>query len=384
MTADDDYSLQPMPEPEKASPASPVPAAEPTTTPTVAASSANPNSGLLLSFVIPVFNEEESLEALHAEIHSVADDLAAVEIVFVDDGSSDGSWQTIRRLQEKDATVSAIRFRRNFGKAAALTAGFAAAHGDRVFTLDADLQDDPREIPKFLRKIDDGYDVVSGWKKIRHDPWHKTMPSLVFNAMVSRLTGVFLHDHNCGFKCYRDEVLDEIQLYGEFHRFTGVLADARGFRVGEVIVRHRARKFGQSKYGWRRFLRGFVDLLTIKFLTSFQNRPQHLLGSLGILFFCLGLLGLGCLSFEWFLTQLGWASYGPLHQRPLLTFSATTLLLGAQMLSIGLLAELITARNQHETNIYSVAERRLGTRWSAPEPTSVSDNRSLRKDLPTT
>jgi dolichol-phosphate mannosyltransferase len=327
----------------------------------------------LLSLVIPVYNERESLEPLYKEITEVAAALAyETEILFVDDGSDDGSWQTICALHSADERVSAVRFRRNFGKAAALAAGFALARGQRVLTLDADLQDDPHEIPRFLSAIDEGYDVVSGWKRVRRDPWHKRLPSRVFNGTVSALTGVYLHDHNCGFKCYREEVLDEIQLYGEFHRFTPVLADAKGFRVGEIVVNHRPRQFGRSKYGWERFLRGFLDLLTVKFLTAYRNRPQHLLGSLGLVCFAAGTLGLVYLSVVWLLTRIGsnfgwevWV-FSPIGQRPLLMFSAIGVLLGAQMISIGLIAELITARNQHEAHVYSVAEKRLSRRRTQP------------------
>lgn len=328
----------------------------------------------LLSLVIPVYNESENLRPLHAEIDEVVVQLKSpVEIIFVDDGSKDGTWEVICELQAEDSRVSAIRFRRNFGKAAALAAGFSAAKGHRVMTLDADLQDDPHEIPRFLDEIDKGFDVVSGWKQVRHDPWHKTLPSKVFNKMVSWLTGVQLHDHNCGFKCYRDEVLDEIELYGEFHRFTPVLANAKGFKVGELIVNHRPRKFGVSKYGVERFIKGFVDLLTIKFLTSYKNRPQHFLGTCGILLGVLGAMGLAYLAAIWILNVWG-LNFGPIGSRPLMVFSATTLLLGAQMISMGLIAELITARNQHETHVYSVKERRfspLRTRTLSPEETAA-------------
>jgi len=233
----------------------------------------------MISVVVPVFNEAESLEALHAELVEVgrANNLQ-MNIVFVDDGSTDGSWQIIRRLAAENPRVRGLRFRTNFGKAAALNAGFALARDPLVMTLDADLQDDPHEIPRFLEQMEQGFDVVSGWKKVRHDPWHKVWPSRVFNWMVSRLTGVKLHDHNCGMKCYRREVLDEVRLYGELHRFVPVLAAARGFRVGELVIHHRPRQFGRSKYGVSRFIKGFLDLLTVKFLTGFGQRPQHLLG----------------------------------------------------------------------------------------------------------
>lgn len=312
-----------------------------------------------ISLVIPVFDEEESLGVLHAEIVRVVEQLEAdAELLFIDDGSRDGSWKKILTLCEQDPRVSAVRFRRNFGKAAALAAGFALARGDVVFTLDADLQDDPSEIPRFLEKLDEGYDLVSGWKRVRHDPWHKTLPSRIFNRMVSSLTDVHLHDHNCGFKCYRDEVLDEIQLYGEFHRFTPVLASAQGFRVSEIEVNHRPRRYGVSKYGWGRLAKGFIDLLTVKFLTSYQYRPQHLLGTVGLGFMTAGILGLLYLMVLWFLTRLG-MDFDPIGTRPLLVFAATAVLLGSQMISMGLLAGMLASRQQHGVEVFSVAERRI-------------------------
>ena len=238
----------------------------------------------MLSVVIPLLNENASLPELHAEIAGVAKQLALdVEIIFADDGSTDGSWDTIVGLSRTDHRVLGVRLRTNFGKTAALTCAFKAARGALVLTLDADLQDDPAEIPRFLAAIKGGLDVVSGWKQVRHDPWHKVIPSRVFNWMVSTLTGVRLHDHNCGMKCSRAEVFQEIRLYGELHRFIPVLAAARGFKVGEIAILHRPRRYGHSKYGVRRFVKGFLDLLTVKFLTSFSHRPQHILGSVGLL-----------------------------------------------------------------------------------------------------
>ena len=268
------------------------------------------------------------------------------------------SWDAIRRLAASDSRVRGIRFRRNFGKSAALSAGFRAARGELVMTLDADLQDDPHEIPRFLAAIDHDLDVVSGWKKIRHDPWHKVLPSRVFNAMVSWLTGVHLHDHNCGMKCYRREVLGEVRLYGELHRFVPVLAHAKGFRVGELVIQHRARKFGYSKYGVRRFVKGFLDLLTVKFLTGFGQRPQHLLGAIGLFCFLLGGVGLAYLSAYWIVGQL-WPSpaHLPLHQRPALLYSLGALLLGGQLMSIGFLAELIIAYQGRDADTYSISDR---------------------------
>jgi len=247
----------------------------------------------MLSIVIPVFNEAESLEALAAELREVAVQTGyTLDVIFVDDGSRDGSWEIISRLAAADPQIRGIRFRRNFGKAAALSAGFTEARGELVMTLDADLQDDPHEIPRFLAEMETGLDVVSGWKKVRHDPWHKVGPSRVFNWMVSRMTGVVLHDHNCGMKCYRRQIFDEVQLYGELHRFVPVLAAARGYRVGELVIHHRARQHGHSKYGVSRILKGFLDLLTVKFLTGFGQRPQHVLGAAGLVSFLLGAAGL--------------------------------------------------------------------------------------------
>lgn len=317
-----------------------------------------PEAGML-STVIPVLNEVESLECLYRELADVAGaEGYELDLIFVDDGSTDGSWERISALAAADPRVRGLRFRRNFGKAAALSAGFGAARGDLVMTLDADLQDDPREIPRFLEAMRSGLDVVSGWKKIRHDPWHKVWPSRVFNWMVSRLTGVELHDHNCGMKCYRREVFREVRLYGELHRFVPVLAAARGFRVGEMVIEHRPRKYGHSKYGLRRFLRGFLDLLTVKFLTGFGQRPQHALGACGLGFFLLGALGVAYMSIYWLRAQLQpELELRPLHQRPALVYSVAALLLGGQLMSIGFLAELIIAYTGRDSDTYSIAER---------------------------
>jgi glycosyltransferase involved in cell wall biosynthesis len=315
----------------------------------------------MISVVIPVFNEEASLVILHEELIRTAQAAnLRFEILFVDDGSTDNSWNVIRILSEQHADVHGIRFRRNFGKAAALSAGFASARGDIIMTLDADLQDDPAELPNFLAKLNEGFDVVSGWKKVRLDPWHKVFPSRVFNGMVSWLTGVWLHDHNCGMKCYRAEVFREIRLYGELHRFIPVLAEARGFKVGELAINHRPRKFGHSKYGVRRFVKGFLDLLTVKFLTGFGQRPQHLLGSIGMFSFAIGIFGMIYLAVTWLLTYFGVHAFDPLHQRPALIYSVAAMLLGAQMMSIGFLAELITAYMGKDQESYSVKERTTG------------------------
>jgi glycosyltransferase involved in cell wall biosynthesis len=312
----------------------------------------------VLSVVIPLVNEQPSLAQLHAEIAATAAAHAlVVEIIFVDDGSTDGSWATVVELSRQDPRVRGVQFRRNFGKAAGLSAGFKAARGELILTMDADLQDDPAEIPRFLEQMKAGLDVVSGWKKVRHDPWHKVYPSRVFNGLVGMLTGVWLHDHNCGMKCYRAEVLREVRLYGELHRFIPVQAAARGFKVGEIPIEHRARKFGRSKYGVRRFVKGFLDLMTVKFLTDFRHRPQHVLGSLGLLVLLVGGAGLVYLMVTWFIRLYRPELYPPLHERALLVYSAAALLLGAQLLSVGLLAELLTDLLARDVDAYSVAER---------------------------
>ena len=313
-----------------------------------------------LSIVVPVFNEEESLRTLYGEIDEVVRSLDAnLELIFIDDGSTDASWSIVAELAQKDPRVRGIRFRRNFGKAAALDVGLHAATKPIVMTMDADLQDDPHEIPDFLRLMDEGFDCVSGWKQTRHDPWHKVIPSHIFNKMVSSLTGVKLHDHNCGMKCYRREIFDEISLYGELHRFIPALAGARGWKVGEKVVNHRARKFGHSKYGFTRFIKGFLDLLSVKFVTSYGTRPQHFLGTVGLCSFGVGALTLLWLATRWVLARLpflGLETYS-LSGRPAVVYSAALLLFGAQILSIGFIAELIVAQNNRRAREYSVKER---------------------------
>jgi glycosyltransferase involved in cell wall biosynthesis len=321
-----------------------------------------------VAIVVPVLNEAESLRELHAQISRVAEQQSLnLQIIFVDDGSRDASWATLLDLARSDPRVEAIRFRRNFGKAAALTAGLRAVAHPCVVTMDADLQDDPAEIPRLLAKLEEGFDVVNGWKERRLDPWHKVYPSRVFNWMVSRLTGLPLHDHNCGLKAFRAEVAQEIRLYGELHRFIPVLAHARGFRVTELSVHHRPRQHGQSKYGFRRFQRGFLDLLTVAFLTSYHQRPQHMLGAIGLAFFGLGLVGLGYLGGLWLLMNVFHALPAePIGQRPLLIYSVVATVLGAQALSLGLLAELIVHYTSRETDAYSIAERTPPTSSPAP------------------
>jgi glycosyltransferase involved in cell wall biosynthesis len=315
-----------------------------------------------LSLVVPVFNERESLADLFAEIVAVSKQSVEwrFEVVFVDDGSTDGSWQEVRNLAEADGRVRGVRFRRNFGKAAALAAGFREATGEIVVTLDADLQDDPTEIPRFVEAIRGGFDVVSGFKEVRRDPWHKVFPSRVFNRMVSGLTGVKLRDHNCGFKAYRAEVVRRVRLYGELHRFVPVLAAEKGYRVGELVIHHRPRKFGRSKYGWRRFTRGFLDLISVQFLTGYGDRPQHFLGRLGLVPLALGFLGLVVLVANWLL-RLFWpdAGIGQFPQLVGAVFAVGLLLFGSQLVIAGLLAELVVDRDPSLEPPYSIQDRTL-------------------------
>ncbi len=316
-------------------------------------------SNVMLSVVVPVYNEEETVLALYQELSDVAAQNGYdLDLVFIDDGSKDGSWDRITELCASDARVRGIRFRRNFGKAAALNAGFDAARGDLIMTLDADLQDDPSEIPRFLSQIDEGYDVVSGWKKVRHDPWHKVLPSRIFNWLVGRMTGVPLHDHNCGFKCYRREIFREVRLYGELHRFVPVLAAAKGWRVGEIVVHHRPREFGRSKYGLRRIPKGFLDLMTVTFLTGYGQRPQHLLGTIGLIGFFVGAVGMFVLTTWWFISRAV-VAIEPihLHQRAVFYYSLAAVLLGSQFMSVGFLAEMIAARQNRDSPNYSTSER---------------------------
>lgn len=325
-----------------------------------------------LSLVIPLYNEEESLEQLHREICDVAaENNYDIEIIFVDDGSTDKSWTVIEKLIAEDSRVSGIQFLRNFGKAAALQAGFNAVNGDVVITLDADLQDDPKEIPDFLRQLDTGLDVVSGWKQRRHDPWHKVFPSRIFNGMVSYMTGVKLHDHNCGMKCYRREVLNEVALYGERHRFIPVLAAAQGYKVGEKVVAHRSRQFGHSKYGFARFAKGFLDMLTVWFLTRYGQRPQHFLGTVGliiiawgILCYCLSALQLfyiHCLIPQSFGVNLTITTIATGFVVTLLSpYLITPVLIGMTFIALGFVAELFVARTIQPEKCYVVKSERAG------------------------
>ena len=312
-----------------------------------------------LSFVIPLLNEQSTLCELVDRIESVCQSNAITpfEILLIDDGSSDESWNEIERLARSKSTVHGIRFRRNFGKAAALSAGFRQATGKIIITMDADLQDDPKEIPRMLAKLDEGYDVVSGWKQRRFDPWHKRWPSKVFNGILRYFSRLPLHDFNCGFKAYRKDVLEEISLYGEMHRFIPVLAAARGFRVAEITVEHHPRLHGQSKYGWSRIPKGLMDLATVVFLTRFRYRPQHLLGGLGGCLLLLGSVLLVTLMIAWVWTRaIGSQTPIHLHERASFFVAILLIMLGIQSFATGLLAELLVANSGNTRPIYSIAE----------------------------
>lgn len=294
-----------------------------------------------LSIVIPVFNERENLKPLYKSLVDVLKKLKRkYEIIFVDDGSTDESYQVMRDIQKRDNRVRIIKFRRNFGKSDALTAGFKKSCGDIIFTLDADLQDDPEEIPKFLDKISQGYDLVVGWRFKRNDPITKRLPSKMFNLITSLITGIHLHDFNCGYKAYRGEVVRNINLYGELHRYIPVLAVWKGYSVGEVKIRHRARRFGESKYGFNRLMKGFLDLITVKFLTTYAKRPLHFFGFFGMLSFLLGIIsGIYILYLKFIINS-------SIGDRPILILTILLILVGIQFISLGLLGEMIVSRKE--------------------------------------
>ncbi|MBA2641917.1 MAG: glycosyltransferase family 2 protein [Actinobacteria bacterium] len=297
----------------------------------------------VVSVVVPLFNEERSLEALYREIAEALEQRDEPwEAVFVDDGSTDGSFGVLTQLHNDETNVVVIHLRRNFGKAAALQAGFLEARGDTMVTIDADLQDDPAEIPQLLAKLDEGFDLVSGWKTRRNDPWTRRLLSRVFNWVTAVVSGVRLHDVNCGLKAYRAEVLRGMRLYGELHRFIPVLASYRGFRVAEIPVNHRARQHGRSRYGLERYVRGFFDLLSVTFMGRYRHRPLHLFGGIGLLMGFVGSLILAYLT----VIKIGGAGIG---QRPLLTLGVLLVVVGIQFVSLGLLSELITS--QHEERV---------------------------------
>lgn len=294
-------------------------------------------SSVELSFIIPAKDEEQSVEILYQEIVEVMKQVKkSYEIIFVDDGSTDDTFQKLSKIQQKDKNVHVISMRGNFGKSVALQIGFDQAKGEVIFTLDADLQDNPKEIPNFLKKLNEGCDLVSGWKKNRHDPSiGKVIPSRIINFLVRQLTGIKIHDTNCGFKAYKKEVIDNLNLYGELYRFIPILAAKQNFKVGEIVIEHRSRKYGKSKFGLSRGVKGILDVLTVIFLTGYIRRPGHFFGTLGLISFFLGfLIGL-------YISYLRFTTGTIQYRQPLLFLGILLMVIGIQLISTGLLAEML-------------------------------------------
>lgn len=308
-----------------------------------------------ISFVVPVMNEQQSIAILFEKLSAQLESLGQTyEVIFVDDGSTDNTFKELTKLHnEYPATVRVIRFRRNFGKTPALVAGFSRCRGEVIFTMDGDLQDDPQEIPHFLAKLDEGYDLVSGWKYPRLDPITKTFPSRIFNKLVSTLTGVHLHDINNGFKAYRREVIEDthFKLYGDFHRFVPVMAQWRGFRITEIKVRHHPRQFGVSKFGAKRFARGLIDLLNVLFLTTFVRTPLRLFGPLGFWTFFAGLV-----IDAYVVMRTYFFNYGPIHNQPLLFVGIILMFFGVQFILTGLQSEMIRHYAFQSNEEYSIRQ----------------------------
>lgn len=295
-----------------------------------------------LSFIIPAKNEQNSVKPLYKEIVDVLNRLKnPFEIIFIDDGSTDKTYDELKDARKKDKKVKIIRLRGNFGKSTALQVGFDHAKGDIIFTMDADLQDNPKEVPVFLEKLNEGYDLVSGWKKKRSDPsFSKVIPSRIINFLTRHLTGVQIHDTNCGFKAYRREVVENLNIYGELYRFIPIIAAKQNFAVGEIVVEHRTRKYGKTKFGWERGIKGILDLLTIIFLTGYIRRPGHFFGTLGLISFFFGFIIGVYISYLRFTT-------GTIQNRhPLLFLGMLLMIIGIQMISTGLLAEMMAYTRQ--------------------------------------
>jgi len=308
------------------------------------------NLARVISVVVPVHDEERSVALLYDELRSALEPLDAPwEVIFVDDGSTDGTFSALTRLHSSEQNVRVVRLRRNFGKAAALVAGFDQAHGETVVTIDGDLQDDPAEIPRLLAKLDEGFDLVTGWKTHRRDPISRRLLSRIFNRVTSAFSGVRLHDMNCGLKAYRAEVVHGLRLYGELHRFIPVLAHYRGFRIAELPVNHRPREHGRSRYGVERYLRGFLDLLTVSFMGRYRHRPLHLFGGFGL---ALGAIGSAILIYLTVVKALGHA----IGQRPLLMLGVLLVVIGMQFFSLGLISEMITSHHEERAQERDRAE----------------------------
>jgi glycosyltransferase involved in cell wall biosynthesis len=306
--------------------------------------------GTEVSIVVPLYNEEQSLRELYEKIKNGLNRISRYEIIFVDDGSTDSSFRVLEGLRQRDRRVKIVRFRRNFGKSAALSVGFSYAEGQFVITMDADLQDDPDEIPNLLNELKKGLDLVSGWKKKRRDPISKTIPSRFFNFITSVMTGIRLHDFNCGLKGYRKEVVKEIKIYGELHRYIPVLAHGLGFKIGEIQVQHHPRKYGKTKFGIGRFWKGFLDLLTVLFTTRYLQRPLHLFGFWGLAFFLAGV------AVDGYLVYLKFFEGMSLSNRPLFTGGILLIIVGIQFVSIGLIGEIISKTRPTVDKEYSIRE----------------------------
>ena len=286
-----------------------------------------------LSLIIPVYNEQDNVLPLYNKLKAVLK--YDHELIFIDDGSKDNTYEILKNIQKKDSKLKIIKFRNNFGKSEALSKGFKQANGDIIITMDGDLQDDPEEIPRFIEKIKEGYDLVVGWKHKRQDPLSKTIPSKFFNFLIRILTGVKIHDSNCCFKAYRKEVVKNLKIYGELHRYIPSLVNWKGFKVTEIKVKHHKRLHGKSKYGFSRLLKGFLDLLTIKFLIKYSKRPLHFFGSIGIISFLLGTLISIYLLYEKYFLNINIGS------RPMLILGVLLLIIGVQFICLGLLGEMI-------------------------------------------
>ena len=310
-----------------------------------------------ISVVIPLYNEEESLPELQAWIEKVMNENGfSYEIIFVNDGSTDGSWNVIEELSKKHENIKGIKFRRNYGKSPALFCGFEKAQGDVVITMDADLQDSPDEIPELYRMIkEDGYDLVSGWKQKRYDPLSKTIPTKLFNATARKVSGIKnLHDFNCGLKAYRHEVIKNIEVYGEMHRYIPYLAKNAGFnKIGEKVVHHQARKYGKTKFGIYCFVNGYLDLITLWFLSKFGVKPMHIFGFLGSIMFFLGFIALIAVGAMKLYNMYSGNPYSLVTNNPYFFLALTTMILGTQLFLAGFLGELI-ARNSAERNKYQI------------------------------
>jgi glycosyltransferase involved in cell wall biosynthesis len=332
----------------------------------------------LLSIVVPVFNEAESLEPLHAEIVEAAGRLGRFEVLYVDDGSTDASYVTMQRLAAAHDNVRVVKLRRNFGKATALTQGFAESRGDVIVTMDGDRQDDPSEIAQLVARLDEGYDLVSGWKQRRQDPITKTLPSRFYNWTVRKTTGLTLHDFNCGLKAYRRVVVDSLHVYGELHRYIPVLANDAGFKVTEEKVTHRRRMAGYSKYGWRRYMRGYLDLFTVLFLGRYRQRPQHLFGGLGTF---MVVAGTGIDAYLLVAKIFG----KPIGNRPLFVFANLLIVVGVQLFSAGLMAELFAfarARERRdEFEVERVVDAAVARAALGPEGTRAALSQAAAREF---